>query len=81
MTRVDRTVHQIILRTADLQKLDATQRQLVLTLGHVANEMTAFYRAAYAAGMEARAGADPITQQIARSQTLLMLRMAASKMH
>jgi hypothetical protein len=81
MTQVDCTVHQIILRTADLRKLNDAERRLLLTFGHAANEMAAFYRAAYAAGMDARRGADLITQQIALAQTLLMLRMAASKMH
>lgn len=81
MTQVDCTIHQIILRTADLRKLNEAQRRLLLTLGHAANEMAAFYRAAYAAGMDARRDADLITRQIALSQTLLMLRMAASKMY
>ncbi len=80
MTRVDCTVHQIILRTADLRKLDEIQRRLLLTLGHAANEMAALYRATHAAGSDAHQGADPITRQIARAQTLLMTRMAASKM-
>ena len=79
MTRLC-TVHQVILRTADLQKLNEPQRRLLLTLGHAANEMAALYRAAYAAGMDEHRDADAITQQIARAQTLLMLRMAASKM-
>jgi hypothetical protein len=81
MTQVDCTVHQIILRTADLRKLSEPERRLLLTLGHAANEMAAFYRAAYTAGMAARHDADLITQQIALAQTLLMLRMAASKMY
>jgi hypothetical protein len=80
MTRVDHPIHQLILRTADLQKLNQAQRSLLLTLGH-ANEMAAFHRAAHAAAMDARPDADPITRQIARAQTLLMLRMAASKMY
>jgi hypothetical protein len=81
MTRVDCMVYQIILRTADLRKLNEAERRLLLTLGHAANEMAAFYRATYAAGMDARRDADRIVQQIALAQTLLMLRMAASKMH
>lgn len=48
-------------------------------LGHAANEVSAFYRAAHAAAMDADAKVEPITRQIARSQTLLMLRTAASK--
>src|SRR5919106_1938081 len=79
MTRLG-TVRQVILRTADLQKLNEPQRRLLLTLGHAANEMAALYRAAYAAAMDEHRDADTITQQIARAQTLLMLRMAASKM-
>src|SRR4051812_16805580 len=79
MPRVDCTVYQIVLHTADLQKLGETERRLLLTVGHAANEISAFYRATFAAGREAHRDADAITHQIANSQTLLMLRMAVSK--
>jgi hypothetical protein len=80
MPRINRKVCQITLYTVDLQQLTKAQRQLLLTLGHVANEMAAIYRAAHAAGSEARVDADLTTRLIARSQTLLMLRLGASKM-
>lgn len=79
MTRVDSPIYQITLRTSDLEKLSEAQRRVLLMLGHAANEVSAFYRAAHAAAMDADSKVEPVTRQIARSQTLLMLRTAASK--
>jgi len=78
---VNRPIQQIILCTDDLAKFKKVERDLLMMLGHASNEMAALYRAACAAGMEARVDGDTNLRQVARAQAFLMVRLALSKMH
>ena len=48
---VEAKVYQIAITTEEMRALDSDERQLVLLIGHAANEIAALYRAAHASGM------------------------------
>jgi hypothetical protein len=64
MTQVDCTVHQIVLRTADLRKLNEPERRLFLTrITHVTSPPRGDPLATYPAGIDVMCQEQPLASK------------------